>query len=185
MQITEITASWGETVNLGNYENARVDLRLTARLEPGEDVARAYDDLLVECRVAAQEQADAALERADQAAKYSPAPRFDVLRRSSGLIAIVPAGMDLPEGYTRRYGLRLGHARTVAQKLVEQQTKYDQATITECLDADAVAALAERLRAEDERKRAEREASVALQPRGEPVDDFDDEHADEDDEEED
>lgn len=37
MKVREITVAVGRTVNLGNYESARVDVSVTVEVPPGED----------------------------------------------------------------------------------------------------------------------------------------------------
>lgn len=43
--ITEIKAAYGKTINLGNYESARLDVELSAKLMPGESSQEAIEDL--------------------------------------------------------------------------------------------------------------------------------------------
>lgn len=51
MKITKITASYGRTFNLGNYENVRIESGiLEAVLEDGDDLHQAFEELRQEAR---------------------------------------------------------------------------------------------------------------------------------------
>ena len=50
MMVREITLSLGRTINVGNFESLRVDVSFSARLDQGEDVDKAYDELREEVR---------------------------------------------------------------------------------------------------------------------------------------
>ncbi len=79
MHITQITVSYGETQSLPQYSNVKPALTLTATLDEGEDVAEAEALLWQHAKEAVHAQIDLALEANDQAAKYDPAPRYQVL----------------------------------------------------------------------------------------------------------
>jgi hypothetical protein len=57
VQITEITASYAMTVNLGAYENIRVEAGATATLDEGDDPAQAHADLMNHAKIAAMKAA--------------------------------------------------------------------------------------------------------------------------------
>ncbi len=50
MKIKKIEISLGRTINLGNFESARIDIRMAADLEDrdGDDINKVYDDLMAE-----------------------------------------------------------------------------------------------------------------------------------------
>lgn len=50
MTITQISATYGGKLNLGDYNSAHLELTLTAVLEPGEDPAQAQGALFDEAR---------------------------------------------------------------------------------------------------------------------------------------
>lgn len=181
MQITEVRASWTETVNLGNYSNVKPSLSLTALVEEGEDPEEVRCALMQLCRASVQAEVDAALEDEDRPAKYSTEPRYDVRMRSyhdGHLVLIVPAGTNISKSSTHAYGrgFRLAHARRYAtQQSAELGDDARPSHVVDCSDGDLAPALAaleaadqadaverkrqEQMREEQERQwREEREA---------------------------
>ena len=47
MEVTQITVSRGVTINIGDYQNARHEVSMTATLGEDEDVAAATEQLSV------------------------------------------------------------------------------------------------------------------------------------------
>lgn len=45
MKINNIKVNYGRTVNLGNYENTRLDIELSATLTPEDDATMVADEL--------------------------------------------------------------------------------------------------------------------------------------------
>lgn len=80
MHITQITVSYGETQSLPSYSNVKPNLTLTATLDEGDDPAEAEALLWQHAKESVHAQIDLALEANDQAAKYDPAPRFQVMK---------------------------------------------------------------------------------------------------------
>ncbi len=56
MKIRKISITFGRTINLGNFESARIDIHMEADREEGDDIEDAYSDLRaeVEDRLAAE-----------------------------------------------------------------------------------------------------------------------------------
>jgi hypothetical protein len=50
MKVTEITVSLGRTVNLGNYENVKLEVSMTAECEPNEPANKCFDELYQQVR---------------------------------------------------------------------------------------------------------------------------------------
>jgi hypothetical protein len=55
MKITELRIGFARTVNLGNFENARVEADLTAAIEEGDDLAQVCIGLQRDLRSALEE----------------------------------------------------------------------------------------------------------------------------------
>ena len=122
MRITQITASWQETVSLGNYSNVKPSISLTATLDEGDDPAAWKAALMNEARTFVQEQVDAALEANDQPAKYSLEPRYDVRYTYVGntkIVVIAPADVRIPgrSVYAHHVKHRLATARRLARHI--------------------------------------------------------------------
>lgn len=45
-KITQITANYGVTKNIGNYESLRLDITLSATIENGDDVDKEWQKLM-------------------------------------------------------------------------------------------------------------------------------------------
>ena len=58
-KINEIRISMGRTINLGNYESARVDVEAAARLDESDDVPLEYERLKLYVYNRMEEQAQA------------------------------------------------------------------------------------------------------------------------------
>lgn len=55
MRIKEVSVSYGRTKNLGNYESLRIDVQLTAEIEPGEPSQELIEDLQAMVKKKAEE----------------------------------------------------------------------------------------------------------------------------------
>lgn len=80
MQITQITVSYGETQSLPEYSNVKPSITLTAVIEEGDVPVLVEAELWQQAKESVYAQIDTALEANDKAAKYDPAPRYQVLR---------------------------------------------------------------------------------------------------------
>lgn len=49
-KITEIAVTYGVTKNLGNYESLRLDIKLSATLENGDDIDSEWANLMRQAR---------------------------------------------------------------------------------------------------------------------------------------
>jgi hypothetical protein len=154
MEITEITVSYGLTQSLPEYSNVKPLVTLKAVIGEGEDVADVRRQLFEQARLYVEEEVDLALEANDRPARYSNEPRYQVIAtrqsRSYGdrdwtplenVVAIIPAGLPLPEGNDwhhaqRSYsseGVRYQHAVRVARHELERRTG---ARFISCADGD-------------------------------------------------
>lgn len=155
MHITQITVSYGETQSLPEYSNVKPNLSLTAVLDAGDSAEAVEQALWVLAKSAVHEQIDLALEANGKAAKYSPEPRYQVLKTAradafdrkaahpSKLVVILPDGVKpQSDDYGARlvsavYGesrnLRYAHALRLAHEAAEN---YDGATMLDCSDGD-------------------------------------------------
>lgn len=154
MQITEITVSYGLTQSLPEYCNVKPMVTLKATVAEGEDVADVRAQLFEQARLYVEEEVDLALEANDRPARYSNEPRYQVIAtrqsRSYGdpdwvplenVVAIIPAGLPLPEGTDwhhaqRSYsseGVRYKHAVRVVRHELERRTG---ARLISCADGD-------------------------------------------------
>lgn len=142
MQITEITASWQETANLGDFNNVKPQLSLKATIDPDEDPEAAKAALLEQCKLFVQEAVDQALEEQGKVARYSTEPRYDVIhiRYLHEFYVIVPTGTKLPDrGWKLTGRARLGMAQRVAN---ERAAEDDGAQVIDCSAGDLTQALA-------------------------------------------
>jgi hypothetical protein len=57
LKLRTIAVSWGGTLNTGNFENAKIELRLESELEPGDDPAAVEADLWERVKTAVRQQA--------------------------------------------------------------------------------------------------------------------------------
>ena len=57
MQIRKVTASYGRTINLGDFNSLRLDATFEADVEPGEDPLDAINHLFAEARAEVKRQA--------------------------------------------------------------------------------------------------------------------------------
>lgn len=183
MHVTEVTASWSETCSLGNYSNVRPSLTLKATIGPEEEDAQLAIWALTEtCKRHVQEQVDQALEAEGEPAKYSSEPRFDVhtANYTPRMVVIVPAGTErLPHCWLHKSGLRLAHARRIAQqRYSEEYVLFDCAHGDVQAVVDALNAADAEREAQREAQRRERDAARGLQE----ADDFEDDRADDDEE---
>lgn len=133
MELKEISIEIGMTHNLGDYSNFRPELRLTARLGPGDDFDTAVDVLRSTAMLKVHDTIDDELEARDQAPYYYDGPRFDLLRFSGARIAVIaPVGLRdaLPglwasNAYTMAGERRLEIVRQKATDLSDDWTVYD------------------------------------------------------------
>jgi len=154
MKITQVTVSYGETQSLPEYSNVKPALTLTATIDPYDDPAVAEAALWELARQSVHAQIDAALEANGRAAKYDPAPRYQVLMtywdrygrprdtpEPPKIVVILPNSVELergPDVYfvspnhldTRK--LRYAHALRIATEAA-QERGY---TLLDCADGD-------------------------------------------------
>mgnify|MGYP003402662717 CR=1 FL=1 len=57
MKVTEIYVSYGATLNVGNYNSARMDLGLRVSLEEGDDADAVREQLIEKTRAAVRKEA--------------------------------------------------------------------------------------------------------------------------------
>lgn len=102
MQITKITVHYGRTQSLPDYCNVKPGFSFEATIEPGDDPEAVRAFLSDQAKAATFEECDRALEANGIPAKFSEAPRYDALRLSDEkYVAVVPAGMKLPEAWKK------------------------------------------------------------------------------------
>ena len=80
MNITQITVSYGETQSLPEYSNVKPNLTITTTLNDGDDPTESETLLWQHVKSAVREQIDQALEANGKAAKWSDAPRYQVMQ---------------------------------------------------------------------------------------------------------
>jgi hypothetical protein len=68
MHVTEITATYGGKLNLGDYNSAHVEISLTALLDEGEDAATASAALFEQAKAAVRAQSAEILKKTRTAA---------------------------------------------------------------------------------------------------------------------
>jgi hypothetical protein len=140
MHITQITVSYGETQSLPEYSNVKPSLTITATLDVDDSPGEVELLLWNEAKAAVHAQIDSALEANDKAAKYDPAPRYQVLRtywnewdhrgqeKPPQYVVILPDAINPDRGaYAQRLvhfargdsrKLRYAHAQRIAQGAV-------------------------------------------------------------------
>lgn len=205
MQITEITATYQETANLGNYSNVKPSITLKATLEEGDNEAISQRILFLQARQMVQEQIDEVFEQNDQAAKYSADPRFDVLTYyPEKLIIIVPTDVRFGKNnnmstHSRRF--RLHKAQEEAAAYIRRETR-ESYRVFDCSyggtdEVQAIIDVAEarleqeeqerraRQKAEQEQREAEWKARQEQQRASIPTADDDDEDDDDEEDEDD
>lgn len=102
MRITQVSLSFTETCNLGDYSNTKPSIELTALLDASDDVHAVIGELVTTAKAVIHEKIDEELERVDRSVKYFDGPTFDVIYSgNTNLIAIVPARSvtQLPGGF--------------------------------------------------------------------------------------
>lgn len=157
MKITQITVSYGATQSLPSYSNVKPQLTLTATIDDGEDPIEAEAQLWDMVKHAVHQQIDLALEANDQAAKYDPRPRFQVLQtywnqwdhrgeeKPPQYVVILPNEITLNRdaygqclisaahtGDSRK--LRYSHALAIAQSITGDTE--EPRTLFDCADGD-------------------------------------------------
>jgi hypothetical protein len=184
LRITAITVHYGETQSLPEYSNVKPALTLTAELAESDDAATAEAELWAMAKRHVQEQVDLALEQNGRAAKYDPAPRYQVMRTYNDrygptkdepqppiVVVVFPTDTELDR---KRYGRQFVHAgrNSDSRKLryehamrlaAEESRENDNAPILDCSDGDLSrldAALAEQpLLFDEEAARAQENTS--------------------------
>lgn len=157
MKITQITVSYGATQSLPSYSNVKPALTLTATIDDGDDAQEAEAQLWDMVKHAVHQQIDLALEANDQAAKYDPAPRFQVMQtywnqwdhrgeeKPPQYVVILPNEITLNrDAYAQRLisaaatgdsrKLRYTHALAIARSLLGDAD--DPRTLLDCADGD-------------------------------------------------
>lgn len=123
MVITEVTVSWTETANLGNYSNVKPAISMTAQLAEDDDPRIVADKLLLDCRARVQELVDQALESVEDPARYSTDPRYDVWIARIGprsVYVIAPSG-DRLDRHPRLYRVTSRHRHHLAFRIAHQR----------------------------------------------------------------
>jgi hypothetical protein len=159
MKITSVTVEYGLTENLGEYNNVRHSVRLTAELEEGDDVADVEASLILQAQVAVHETVNEALEAHGRPAFYHDGARYDVLRQG-GLVFLLPSrrelGLEVDNWLRWRPGDN-GHRLVHAKRLAAQMAAERGERLVDCTDGDFTPVI-ETYR-EYEKERAEREAA--------------------------
>lgn len=155
MNITQITVSYGETQSLPEYSNVKPNLTLTAVLQDGDDPAEVEALLWSHAKAAVREQIDQALEGSGKAAKYDPAPRYQVMKtyrdrwadrgkpKAPKIAVILPNELELARdaypaslvhaGYPESRGLRHAHVWRLAEQVARENDGY---TLIDCSSGD-------------------------------------------------
>jgi len=134
MKVTKISVRYGRTHNLGDYNNVRPEIELTADLDRNDDVDEAIFSLATDARVFVEEAIDEALEQHNRPAFFSQEPRYDVILSRSVMgrnepliepktVAVIPAlgTRRAPDGYyATDLGVRLDHATRLAGNLLSE-----------------------------------------------------------------
>jgi hypothetical protein len=147
MQITEITISYEATQSLSGYCNVRPGVRLTARLEDGEEYVEVRQSMLDEARAIIHAEIDDALIGDNQPPKYYSGPRYSIgYNMKTRQIAIVPDEMtgDLWEmNFVAHPAVRpsrqmsADQARAVASRLAAYLSRAENVyTVVDCSDGD-------------------------------------------------
>ncbi len=145
IRVTGVEVEVGATENLGNYDNAKMFLRVAVDVDVAlSHLPTVVQHLVDELRPQVGEYLDQALERADRPARHdTSSPRYNVIVTSqhrawaghgkvaaeplAPAVAVVPSGQPLPNGWftvSDSKGLRHGHAfRTAGQRI---QRFYDE-----------------------------------------------------------
>jgi len=149
MQIIEITVSYEATQSLSDYSNVRPGIRLTVRLDEGDDPVIARQTLLDEARTIIYQEIDDCLFIDGKAPRYYNGPRYRVeYSRERRWVVILPDDDDL---YQKLFelgddwcssrdmrpsrGMRLDQAYTVAARLVADNAEK-QYVVVDCSDGD-------------------------------------------------
>jgi hypothetical protein len=156
MILTQITVSYGGTQSLPEYSNCKVNISLTATIDPDDDPADAEAVLWAHAKESAHAQIDGALEANDIAAKYSTEPRYQVMQtywnqwdhrgetKPPQYVIILPNTIDLDRGaYAQKLvhassrgdsrKLRYQHALRIATAKLNEDDGY---TLIDCSNGD-------------------------------------------------
>jgi len=93
MEIKNVTVKYGLTYNLGDYNNVRPEVVLSAELAANEDPAAALTLLEDRARARVEAMVDEALERLDEAPFFYDGPRYTLYTMDTDKLAVIaPAG---------------------------------------------------------------------------------------------
>lgn len=159
MHITQITVSYGETQSLPEYSNVKPSLTITATLDADDNPTLVEAELWLMAKQSIHAQIDLALEVNGRAAKYDPAPRYQVLEtywdqwshkgetKPPQYVVILPNEINPERGaYAQKLihagnsigdarRLRYDHARRIAAEVM-QERGY---TLLDCSNGDLTA----------------------------------------------
>lgn len=203
MRITQISLSFTETCNLGDYSNTKPSIELTALLDAGDDVHAVINELVTKAKGVIHEKVDEELELANRSVKYYAGPTYDVVYSyGTKWAAIIPADFELAKlpGRSTFALKKVRHAAAVRRAKRELRELPEGACLFDCSDGDINAliaydteqqahndaAAAERRRLDEEaiaRRKAEWEAQQRPTDEEEEDDEEDEEFYDEEDSE--
>lgn len=106
MQISQIVVKYGRTYNLGDYNNVRPEIILTAELAEDDDLDVVLAKLRAQARQEVEEEIDRSLEAQGSPPEFYNGPCFDALRvDKEKYIAIVPHNIqgELPGEWGQIY----------------------------------------------------------------------------------
>jgi hypothetical protein len=163
MKITSVTVEYGLTENLGDYNNVRPSVRITADVLEGEDPDDVFGELWERAEDEVKEGVNQALEAHGRPALYHEGPRFDAVRAGNNVF-VIPSkhGLDR-EVESWLYWLRgeKGHRYEHALELAEVMADERGTVVVDCSDgglSPVVAAfLAHRKQREEEQTERERQ----------------------------
>lgn len=136
MEIERITVQYGRVWSLGNYNNVKPEVTVTALLQDGDDPLRVQAELQQQAQGHVEAIIDQALEQQGDAPEFYTGPRYDVLvARDAKLVAVIPSGLrghlpgawnDLPPVVSRFRHI----------KALEAVLRYDNCRLIDCADGD-------------------------------------------------
>lgn len=162
MVITGIKVTYGLTVNLGNFQNARPEVSLTAELHSDDNADEAYAALMETARKRCEAEADRALLAAHQEPQFYDGPLYALTEiRHGGNYVLIHPNLDMP-WLLARYRLHggrlpLAESQTRASEYAKQ---HDGMTVLVVEDQDAMDALVASITAAREAAQAARDAEA-------------------------
>lgn len=121
IEITEVSAHYGETKSLPDYSNVKPGYSLKAVVKPGQDPEAVKQALEEQVKQWVWEDCDTALEREGRRAEFWKGPRFDLrVLGDDWIVVIVPAEAELPKPWSSIHCAKSGWRLEALKKYAQE-----------------------------------------------------------------